>query len=354
MSCHSLRSRRGFTLVELLVVIAIIGILIALLLPAVQAAREAARRSQCTNNLKQLGIALHNYADAFKALPPGRAGTQIPAGWSNTYQEPGGSNDGGLSAWALMLPFYEQQALYNSIKSAYGTWNPWGGHPLTANYPPWRTQIPALMCPSDPAVATKSTGGLAYTNYMLNWGDGMRSTSNPRGPFGTFSKITFASITDGTSNTLAFSEAAVFSASMKLKGAYVTRDARTTPISCMAALGANGMLVGTKPSSHEDMRGKSWAAGYMIDTGFNTILPPNAPTCSHDRGEWSEGPFPPSSYHPGGVVATMVDGSCRFISETIETGDLTQPEMTGKSGPSPYGLWGAIGTRDGGETKTLP
>jgi len=92
----------------------------------------------------------------------------------------------------------------------------------------------------------------------------------------------------------------------------------------------------------------------MIDTGFNTILPPNAPTCSHDRAEWSEGPFPPSSYHPGGVVAAMVDGSCRFISETIETGDLSQPEMTGKSGPSPYGGWGAMGTRDGGESKTLP
>ena len=354
MSHPSMRSRSGFTLVELLVVIAIIGILIALLLPAVQAAREAARRSQCTNNLKQLGIALHNYADTFKSFPPACGGTQYPSGWSAASTKPG-SDDGQLSAWAMMLPFYEQQALYNTIKAPYDGWNAWGGHPLTANYIPWRTKIPALMCPSDPAVANKSDTGLAFCNYVLNWGDGMRLSTNPRGLFGVRTGITFAQITDGTSNTLAFSEAAVYSAPMKLKGAFVILDVRTqAPVLCMGAVGANGMLVGTEPPDHQDMRGKSWACGRLIDTGFNTILPPNGPSCGHSRYEDAEGPFPPSSYHPGGVVAAMADGAVRFISETIDTGDLSQLEMAGKSGPSPFGIWGAIGSKDGGESKTLP
>ena len=101
-------------------VIAIIGILIALLLPAVQAAREAARRSQCTNNLKQLGIALHNYADIFKSFPPASCGTQYPSGWDDASTKPG-SNSGYLSGWALMLPFYEQQALH-TITAPYDGW----------------------------------------------------------------------------------------------------------------------------------------------------------------------------------------------------------------------------------------
>jgi prepilin-type N-terminal cleavage/methylation domain-containing protein len=351
---HSLQqSRRGFTLVELLVVIAIIGILIALLLPAVQAAREAARRSQCTNNLKQLGIALHNYADIFKSFPPACCGTEHPSGWTPSSTKPG-SNNGQLSAWAMMLPFFEQQALYNTIKAPYDGWAAWGGHPLTLSYTPWRTKIPVLMCPSDPATASKADTSLAYCNYMLNWGDGMKLSTTPRGIFGMRTGIRFADITDGTSNTLAFSEAAVYNTPMRIKGAFVILDVRTqSPVLCMGAIGPNGTLVGTEPPDHENMRGKSWACGRLIDTGFNTILPPNGPNCGHVNGEGAEGPFPPSSYHPGGVVAAMADGAVRFISETIETGDLSKLEMTGKSGESPFGVWGALGSRAGGEAKML-
>lgn len=253
-----------------------------------------------------------------------------------------------------MLPFYEQQALYNRITAPYDGWAAWGGHPLTWSYTPWRTKIPVLMCPSDPATASKPDTGLAYCNYMFNWGDGMKRSTTPRGVFGLRTGIRFADITDGTSNTLAFSEAAVYNTPMRIKGAFVILDVRTqSPVLCMGAIGANGTLVGTEPPDHQDMRGKSWACGGLIDTGFNTILPPNGPNCGSTKFEDSEGPFPPSSYHPGGVVAAMADGAVRFISETIETGDLSKLEMTGKSGESPFGVWGALGSRAGGEAKML-
>jgi glycogen(starch) synthase len=155
---------KGFTLVELLVVIAIIGILIALLLPAVQAAREAARRSQCTNNLKQFALAVHNYVDTYKVFPPKRAGTQS-GGCTNC-------NGNFGSGWMRLLPFYEQQALYDQWSSpqtfggtafpAYGPC-PWG--PSDVGYQPYYQQVGVLLCPSDGNAATKNA-----TEYGRNYG----------------------------------------------------------------------------------------------------------------------------------------------------------------------------------------
>ena len=363
------RIGRAFTLVELLVVIAIIGVLVALLLPAVQAAREAARRSQCANNLKQLGLGLHNYHDTYKTFPPMAGGTTH----TDTSWDPGSwfSNGERHSTYFFLLPFMEQKPLHDQIlaglpEGSMGSIRPQGPNGMRP-YSAYRVKIPGYLCPSD---SQADRGGwdtaTAAISYAVNCGDssiGLDGTWNPsivgattnRGVFGFRIGNTMADIRDGTSNTLAFSENATYSPAQhgKIHGHYVIigRDSfRASPIVCMQAKGANGQLVGTLPGSHH-RDGEAWTSGFPMILGFTTILPPNAPSCANNQGEWEEGIFSADSYHPGGVNAAMCDGSVRFVQETINTGNLALPvpRMTNNS-LSPYGVWGAMGTKSGSES----
>ena len=358
---------RAFTLVELLVVIAIIGILIALLLPAVQAAREAARRSQCSNNLKQLGLALHNYHDSFKVFPPNCCGTDGAGqytGWGDNMLH----NFNRLSLFALMLPQYEQTPLYDAIRSGgtYGgnTFAAWGCHPLQPAFYPFRTKIPTLFCPSDPAGPAESDTTLGPINYAWSVGDKINhNVSAPswwnrqRGIFGSRSQTGLRDIKDGSSNTIALSEICIFNGTRSdLHGGYVilSSSISTNPQECMLAKGPSNTLIGQFPDSH-DRVGDAWAGGYPMIQGFTTVLPPNSPKCAaNGKGEWQWGIYPPDSFHPGGVNGLLADGSTHFFSETINAGDLTTPEPdpAGQNNPikpSPYGVWGALGTKAGGE-----
>ena len=348
----------GFTLVELLVVIAIIGVLVGLLLPAVQQAREAARRMSCSNNLKQLGLALHNYHGTHNQFPPGRGGTDEGGDWGTGSWL---SNQGNLSAFAMMLPFIEQAPLWDQISSGVDTADreipPNGPNPLQGgNYPPYATNIPAFQCPSDGAVEN------AKINYALSGGDhisGLVWTSEPRGVFGYYSDIGFRDIKDGTSNTIAMSEITVYDGEPLaiFGGSYITDHGTSqlsqTPIVCKQAEGPDGMMVGTPPTSHHRV-GDFWASGYPMVSGFQTVLPPNSPNCANDRGEWSDGIFSAKSYHSGGVQAVMCDGSVRFVTESIDTGNLALEEAnkSDEYRASPYGVWGAMGSKKGGETLT--
>src|SRR4051794_6862694 len=169
------RTAAGFTLVELLVVIAIIGVLVALLLPAVQAAREAARRSQCSNNLKQFGIALHNYHDTFRNFPPRRGGTNGCDG--NVDLARVKCNYDRLSAFVMLLPFYEQKALYDTIQaggvtdSAGNLIAPGGPAPWynNAKWTPWQVQLQVIICPSDKIIPTPTSQ--AHNSYAFSMGD---------------------------------------------------------------------------------------------------------------------------------------------------------------------------------------
>jgi prepilin-type N-terminal cleavage/methylation domain-containing protein len=363
------RVRLAFTLVELLVVIAIIGILVGLLLPAVQAAREAARRMQCSNNLKQLGLSVHNYESTFKKFPIGQGGT-------------GNQGNNGhatrLSGLVGLLPFIEQGPLFNQIWAT-----PHGGlRPHLPAFIPWTVQVGTLLCPSDSKSAFGANQGtnnaLGKTNYMMSRGDSIYRTywqsartaanernavPNPtRGPFGFRHSTGFGDIPDGTSNTILFSErliaeflAGSISAARIGTGAawnvYPGEVLRDSPGVCMSEKGPNGVY--RDSTRVQGFHGDRWADNSGQRSTINTVLPPNGVSCCSGGGEGGNcesSVIAPSSFHTGGVQSVLCDGSVHFISENIDTGNLGLPSpVGGGGGPSPYGVWGALGSKNGGD-----
>ena len=350
--------RKGFTLIELLVVIAIIAVLIALLLPAVQQAREAARRSACKNNLKQVGLALHNYHGTFGVFPHGRGGTSSGSDTNN--------NDG--SGFIGLLPYLEQGPLYDMISSTWdnGTnsaqaFGPWPVASASNWYVPFQRVIPSLLCPSSPEYndpLSDGGWGLARTNYGFSVGDTayyMRNPTRARGLFGYRTYFRIADVLDGTTNTVAMGEIAGSIDVRAVPGRGIARDrgsaAVDSPIDCLSTA-SNGRYITGVSVGRWRGSGWTWASGSSGTTAVNTILPPNSPGCMV-QSTWqsnSRGQMPVTSRHTGGAHVLMADGSVRFISENINTGDLTvssQPLTHG--GPSPYGVWGSLGSIAGGE-----
>ena len=324
--------RPGFTLIELLVVIAIIAILVSLLLPAVQQAREAARRSQCQNNLKQIGLALHNYESVAGVLPP-----------SFVIDEDSSKSGGQWSVHVRLLPFLEQLNLEQLVDfdSAYG------GDSASLEVRTYR--VPTYLCPSEinDRVRTDSAGvGIHYpTNYGFNGGDWFvwdnASRQQGRGAFAPNSAFGFQNFRDGTTSTLAFSEVKAFTP-------YV-RDGEESPDDPPAAPGALEDLAGSfkESSGHTE-----WVDGRVHQTGFTAALGPNSATpvaggeagggaadgdfTACREGKSCEGPTRAAvtsrSYHDGGVHCLLMDGSARFVAESVQ-----------------LDTWRAVSTRDGGE-----
>jgi prepilin-type N-terminal cleavage/methylation domain-containing protein/prepilin-type processing-associated H-X9-DG protein len=337
--------RVGFTLVELLVVIAIIGILVGLLLPAVQAAREAARRMQCSNNLKQLGLALHNYESAFKKFPAANAGTGCRDSARCPTNTTGRARVSGL---VFMLPFIEQNAYYQQINSPLSA--PWSGNAY------WTNQLPTLTCPSD--IQFRPVANVAITNYNFCGGDAAtlmcsvdelgdgRNCKNPRGIFGEYSFASMGAISDGTSNTIAMSEHTTPNGAQTLgRAANVGGGATDSPASCRALFVNNQYTVPV--NTDVGARGGRWGDGAALFTRFNTMLPPNSPSCMEANNHWLGGMYSAASRHTGGVNAVFADGSVRFVSQNIDAGNQGLQQTL--SGPSRYGVWGAMGTKAGGE-----
>ncbi len=329
--------RLGFTLIELLVVIAIIAILVALLLPAVQQAREAARRSSCKNNLKQLALGLHNYHDTYTCLPASRIG---PLESSGSYADP------RFSAYVGLLPYIEQGPLFDAnmskLRPDSRVWN--------TNFQPYRAVISTINCPSD-VYPTDISNGLGMHNYLFSIGDHHSNlyttgAGTMRGLFGTNTSVRFRDITDGLTNTAMLSECvrppgAGGGAPANRFGANSSANSNN-PAACRASF-VNQAYTGGLLDRNRSL-GTRWMDGRPGYINFNTILSPNSAVCN---GQTSTGILTPSSMHKGGVQVALADGSIRFISENINTGNLSAPFVNGQ--PSPYGVWGALGSRNGGE-----
>lgn len=346
----------GFTLVELLVVIAIIGILIALLLPAVQAAREAARRSQCTNNLKQLALSMHNYHDTNKSFPA--QGSRI---CRDRYY-----------AWTIpVLPYIEQGPLYDAMmsqaQSAAGLPDPWTtdvNHgtwgPFIRDY--WRIDISAFRCPSEGSQPPDRGESPSLLNYRACVGDDYHQNlhrpdqgRDNRGIFQNERWIGMASVNDGTSNTVMLGEAVAGGGPADLKGGVALDQHPWNPAACSARYDATTkQLTGNVRANFRPPGGRAWD-GRPYFVGFSTMVPPNGPTCQWGGGDGNEHMGTASSFHPGGANVAMADGSVHFISETIDAGNQAIDDVDNPGGrPSPWGVWGALGSRAGGEPVSVP
>lgn len=358
--------RLGFTLIELLVVIAIIAILIALLLPAVQQAREAARRTQCKNNMKQVGLALHNYHDVYGMFVY-RKGGAAACGSNPCPGYDTRNNWGRLSGFMGLMPYIEQAPLYNRVAGGGvapgSTLNvPPGGPEGWRGWAGWNVAIPAMLCPSDGFHPQTQRAH----NYVFSIGDssrGTRDSRNVRGMFGYQRTTRIRDITDGTSNTIAMSERVRNNVGGTLSAgtgthlviAHMARNVGTAvvhdnPSGCLNTVDGSYYVAGT---SVKGRTGTAMWDGQAERVGFTTIIPPNGPSCAHnDNGnaDADHSIITPTSFHTGGVQVLMADGAVRFISENIDSGDLTVAAPGNNTkGTSPYGVWGALGTIAGGE-----
>lgn len=368
--------RRAFTLIELLVVIAIIAILVAILLPAVQQAREAARRSQCKNNLKQLGLAIANYESTFGVMVP-------------KCTRDNGSLPRRGSAFVGLLPYIEQQGLYEAMVAGgtaastngnrdflgiFGTTgNPGAAQPApwNSNYKPATAKIPALHCPSDKApTGTRNDDGsgpqvMGYTNYGFSTGDSTWDMcpgwngNGGRGLRGMFvggndpsGVRRIGDVTDGMSNTIAMAEMAVSQEgtatvdSGAISNALNQDQFRDNPAAVLGLIDGKGQYLDQGRIWRR--RGHWWMDGAPQFTGITTVLGPNSPrVIAGNGGDWADGILDPSSRHAGGIQAVMGDGRVVFVSDNIDAGDPTGDNPI--SGPSPFGVWGALGSIAGGE-----
>jgi prepilin-type N-terminal cleavage/methylation domain-containing protein/prepilin-type processing-associated H-X9-DG protein len=351
-----MKARKGFTLIELLVVIAIIGVLIALLLPAVQAAREAARKAQCTNNLKQLGLAVHNYISVFETVPPSGSRDDDAGGLNRRYIST------RQNAWAMkprLLGFMEQEQMFNSCNfSLDPSWsNGQGDGWESANSTVRNIKVASFMCPSDYIVGNTNDANTWHAGVPANYPNSVGNCRRyngwvPDGPayfpgWDTYIRIpvTLATVIDGTNQTAIFSEFIKGDSNSPAQSKDGLLQVYTGNIDPSTYMNGNLPLVNADylasmncqqnaVTRNFSWKGERWTVqdpgrgGYYSHTQL-----PNRRSCYYWSGAGSdsfETMISASSFHPGGVNVLFMDGSCRFIKSTIN-----------------YQVWHALGSCNG-------
>lgn len=307
---------RGFTLIELLVVIAIIAVLVALLLPAVQQAREAARRSECKNNLKQIGLAIHNYESSLRVFPPGRLGFPMV-----------------FSVQAHILPYMDGAGLYNllDLNTAPNFGTP--AVPMKQNEIAARTIIPAYLCPSDFGQIVGNTFG--PTNYVACAGNGTgtaNSINRGNGVMYSRSSVRFRDVMDGMSNTVCFAEQTLGIGGNPSSTGATPQDAEGEVLELVGATPTTAAACVPGGGTWNGFRGAKWLNGHYGDTIYNHYYGPNSKQFDCGNKSHNFGLTAARSRHEGGVHVLLCDGSVRFISENL---DLS--------------IWRGLGSRAGGE-----
>ncbi|QDT13865.1 DUF1559 domain-containing protein [Planctomycetes bacterium K23_9] len=394
-----------------LALVVCVGFVIALMLPAVEAARESARRMSCSNHFKNIGLAIHNYHAAYKLIPPGCGGTGLTPGhddWSNQRR---------LSALVAITPFVEASPMWSMISNPFVTGQipkpelqkQWGmkGSPdyryslnsLTtidgpfrnanneyffpsmgpapwraASYPAWQIGMPTYRCPADKLAQpfAQPSARAAASNYVVSYGDAVHEVgyepglplafrdqvadaTTQRGAFIAGKQLRFRDITDGLSETIFMGEVVTYDGTRRAEGAIAQNipGLRDDPSLCLATVKGGIYKSGIKLRMSPDgksSRGGNWADGAISWSGFNTILPPNSPSCDTVVDFRLEGVFSASSNHRGGCHVLMGDGAVVFITNDVDVGDPSRPTVYAKDATgetvSHAGVWRAMGTID--------
>ena len=408
----------GFSLIELLVTISIISVMLGLLVVAVQSAREAARRSKCTNNLKQVALAVQMYHNTHNGLP---ALCTTYKRYNAVRKTDTGTEIGTCGAQIFLLPYLEQEQVYAGFE-AFASSKPLENaepthinEPFPPSYPNvyvegdhprhWASGvvIPAFVCPSDGESGVIESPEREYSNMvnvgypfdfsdwkfsrrniMFNMGDAplyncdIDTPATKRGAFTPHSWKSFSHVTDGLSNTLCLAELItgaptdyaasynktypeISNAQRDVAAAPDGRDPenmRVWPSVCMLSVNKVDPLKLDKVEAWGE-RGTYWFVGRPLSNGFSTNLPPNSLACSFGYSAFGPVMGGVSSFHPGGANAAMMDGSVRFIRDDIDTGDVFVPRdrlldtNQAVEGKSSYGVWGGLGSINGGESVSL-
>lgn len=330
----------GFTLVELLIVIAIIGVLAGLLMPAMRTSGDAARRMSCSNQLRQLGLAMHNYHSAHGQLPMAMGGTGVGAS-----ERTGNANQ--ISGLVGLLPFIEQQSTWEKIASPLTiddvTYPSFGPAPWVSHYDPWRYELQNLRCPSSPVDAV-NFGMTSYTFCVGNRSQNVHRPAVANGMFACGLVTRFGDVTDGLSNTIALTEIKHRSLNHDREIAGCVAIEQPSVIQEQLER-VNDLLDRDRPHLYSDQvqlarygRGSRWADGAAGYSLMQTILPPNGANVAVGGSVMVDGIYSAGSFHFGGAHALVGDGAVKFIVDSI---DHPRNEI---------GLWSALGSASGNET----